>query len=212
MKKLLIFMLVACFTTAGLQAQSIGHSKIKSANKIVWLGVDLSAVQCVGRAGFTDADDIVGNKFASWNELFIAEHDKYNVSEALKKETFHYDLESVDNQNQKASADGLIVAKAEPFDEAMITSMVNNYSSTEYPDELGLVFIVESLNKNEQLATVHVTVFNLGTKEIVKSVKYTGEPRGFGFRNYWAGAFNDVIENIEKDYGKWMKAEKKRKK
>lgn len=196
--------------TTGMFAQTtIGTHKIKKADKLVWFGLDFSGVQCVGRAGFNDLDDIADRIVFAWNDLFIAEHKKYNVNEALKKDKFYYDLVSSEKQNEKVEANNLLVPKADAMSRDDIAAILEHYTSEEYPEGMGMVFVVEELNKTEAIAKVNVVLFDIETQEIVKVVKYTGEAGGFGFRNYWAGAFHEVIQLMEKDYHKWYKKNKK---
>ncbi len=208
MKNLLFILGLICLGTTGVQAQSIGSHKIKKANKLVWFGLDFSEVQCVGRSGFTNPDDIANRVVHAWNDLFITEHDKYNLHDALKKDDFYYDLSSVEMQNEKVSADDLIVSSAKPINRETIEGILTNYSSEKYPSGLGAVFIVEELNKTEVMGKVHVVLFDIETKDVVKAVKYETEPGGFGFRNYWARVFYEVIDQIEDEYKKWYKKNK----
>lgn len=208
-KQFMCLSLLLTLSVSFLQAQkTIGHAKIKNAAEFVWFGIDCSEMQCVGRSGFTDPDDIAKRMTHAWNDLFISEHNKYNVNERFKKKSFLYDLVSAESQNDKVVADDLIVAKAKEFDRSTIDAIVQNYSSEEYQDGLGLVFIVEKLDKIESLAKVHVTFFDIASKEVVQVVKYSGEARGFGFRNYWAGAYYNILENLGDDYKKWLKKNK----
>jgi hypothetical protein len=207
-KPLFLFSFILLLGSSGIIAQTIGHAKIKNAKDIVWFGIDCSHMQCVGRSGFVDTDDIANRMVHAWNDLFIAEHDKYNVNERFDKKEFIYDLASVEKQNDKVVGDQLVVSAAEEFDRSTIDKIVSNYSSEDYTDGLGLVFIVEKLDKLETEAKVHVTFFDIATKEIVQVVKYSGEARGFGFRNYWAGAFYDILKKLEDDYSKWSKKNK----
>ena len=208
MKHLSLIALFFSFGLIALQSQTIGHAKIKKATEFVWFGIDCSQMQCVGQSGFTDTDDIANRMVPAWNELFITEHSKYDVNNRFKKDKFIYDLVPVQAQNKKVVGDNLIVAKAEEFDRSTIDQIVSNYHSEDNKEGLGLVFIVEKLDKIEALAKLHVTFFDISTKEVIQVVKYSGEARGFGFRNYWAGAFYDILEKLEDDYNKWLKKNK----
>ena len=74
---------------------------------------------------------------------------------------------------------------------------------------LGLVYVVEALNKTEEKAVVHVVFFDVASKEILWTKEYTEKPRGFGFRNYWAGAFYKTMDVSGDDFQKAMKKAKK---
>lgn len=208
--KQLFAIFIGLFLGLTLQAQTtIGSHKIKRANKIVWFGLDFTGLQCVGRKGFNDTHDIAERIVFAWNDLFIEEHDKYAVNEALKKDAFYYDLDSSEKQNEKVDENELIVEKAEAMSRDDIAAIVENYSSEEHDSGLGMIFIVEELNKTDDYANINVVVFDIESKEIIKAVKYAGEPGGYGFRNYWAGAFHEIIQLMERDYHKWYKKNKK---
>ena len=70
------------------------------------------------------------------------------------------------------------------------------------PLELGLF---QSMEKNDDLilmgqdiATIYVVWFNTKTLKVIKSVRRQVTPKGFGFRNYWAGAIFYTIKNMKK--------------
>ena len=208
MKHISLILLFAFGAFLTSEAQTIGNTTIKNADHFIWFGLDFSALQCVGREGFPDAKDVVNSKVPAWNDLMIAEHEKFNINSFFQKKEFHYDLTSVEKQNTKLQSDALVVDKAIDFDRDQIAAMILNYSSEEYNDGLGLVFIIEKFDKNENLANIHVTFFDIATKEIVQVIKYTGAPRGFGLRNFWAGAIYNVMDQLGDDYKKWLKKNK----
>ncbi len=205
MKQFLIILLFVGFGIPTLQAQTIGHATIKNAKDIIWFGVDCSQMQCIGKFGFTNPEDIAKRMVHEWNDLFIIEHKKFNINGAFKKDDFIYDLQPVEAQNESIDPKTLVVSDPHKFDEAIIQKLIQNYVNEQYAKGLGLVFIVETLNKLETHSKVHVVFFDIDSKEIVQAVKYTGKPGGFGFRNYWANSFYDIIEQLGKDYHRWYK-------
>ena len=66
-----------------------------------------------------------------------------------------------------------------------------------------MLFIVESFDKVSELATIHVTFFDIPSRNILLVEKMSGKPGGFGLRNYWAAAIREVIIRCGKDYKKW---------
>ena len=90
--------------------------------------------------------------------------------------------------------------------ESDINNIVENYNFSNINQKIVLVFIVERLDKPKEQAVFWVTLINSRTKEIILTERMIGKPRGFGFRNYWAGAVYDIIKQIKKKkYKEWRK-------
>jgi hypothetical protein len=204
------FALLFSLLTVGLAAQKtqIGNAKIQRANAIVWFGVDFTHAYLVGREGFTNPDEIVRVYWNSWNDLILNESEKYDIAGALMKGKSEYDLTKVRERNATISADGLVKDKPHEISESDVAAVVSDYTSGDYSDGVGLVFVVENFNKLKQEATVWVAFFDISTHELIQTKRFSAGPRGFGFRNYWAGAIYSVIEQIREDYKAWAKKAK----
>jgi hypothetical protein len=51
-----------------------------------------------------------------------------------------------------------------------------------------------------------VTFINMNTKEVLFTERMTGEPGGFGLRNYWAGSVYNILKRIKStEYRSWQK-------
>jgi len=211
MKKLEIMKTLAVLffslVLAGVSAQSdqIGNTRIQRANAVVWFGVDFTQAYLVGREGFTNPDEIVRIYWDSWNDLILNEADKYDIPGALMKSKSEYDLSTVRERNKTISADGLVKDKPHSISKDDVAAVVSAYSSKDYADGVGLVFVVENFNKLSTEATIWVAFFDISSHELVQTKRFTAGPRGFGFRNYWAGAIYDVIDQMGADYKKWVK-------
>jgi hypothetical protein len=103
---------------------------------------------------------------------------------------------------------GRQVDKPHEISESDVAAVVSDYTSGDYSDGVGLVFVVENFNKLKQEATVWVAFFDISTHELIQTKRFSAGPRGFGFRNYWAGAIYSVIEQIREDYKAWAKKAK----
>ena len=63
---------------------------------------------------------------------------------------------------------------------------------------------LESFNKQQDMAAVYVTIFDIKTKNLLVMERITGKPLGVGLRNFWAGAIKHIIKQINEDYyRKW---------
>ena len=86
-----------------------------------------------------------------------------------------------------------------------IQLIINRYKvSTD--NEVALVFIVNAFNKLRKQAVIDIVYFNSITKSIIFRTTFNSEPRGFGLKNYWEGAFLNLFKNVKKEeYKKWKK-------
>lgn len=191
---------------ARCQDNTIGHPKVLSAKEVTWYGIDCTKMQCIGKSGFTDTDDIADNIVFSWTDLVIQESKKYSIHEIFRKDEFKYDVDCVHERNEQVDGDNLIVTEAVELTESEIEEIVQSCVGGE--GSVGVLFIVETLNKLETEAKVVVVLFDPSSGTIYRQKKYTGDPGGFGFRNYWAGAFHDIMDQMEDEYKKWYKKNK----
>jgi len=80
MKKFFLFAFI-CLFLGNLQAQN--SVEVYKAHSITFLGLDYTGAIFVGTNGFNDPSALKPLT-QSWNSLFIAEHNKYNVQKAFK--------------------------------------------------------------------------------------------------------------------------------
>ena len=66
------------------------------------------------------------------------------------------------------------------------------------------MFIVEGMSKSAKAASVWVTFVDVKTKKVLHTERIEGKAGGFGFRNYYAAAIKNVLDQIEKKkYKEW---------
>ena len=69
---------------------------------------------------------------------------------------------------------------------------------------------MESFNKPKRIGTMWVTFFDIASKTVLLTEKMSGKAGGAGFRNYWARAYYNVMDKIQKkEYLKWKKEHSK---
>ncbi len=175
-------------------------------DNITWYGLDFSNIKLIGSEGFTDPHAIQNRFFSSWNDLFISEPEKYNLAETFSKSSVENDLSIVTERNTLPDPDKLVIEENYSFGEDEVKKIISEYDITD-KEGIGLVFIMESFNKIEQLGYIWVTFFDIETKEVLLSNKMSGKVGGFGFRNYWAKSFYSVMKSIEKKKWKAWKAQ-----
>ncbi len=193
----LIFISVHCFPQSDYQ--------LFNSETMVWYGIDFSHAKLIGTDGFTNPDDIKGRFFASWNNLVISEPDKYEIRKFFKKSKVILNLETVEAINQKIDVGKMVTNQNYNLTKEEIPDIVRNYSGNENSG-LGVVFIVEAFNKITQTGYIYVTFFDIATKKIILSEKLSGEARGMGLRNYWAGCIFEVMETSQSKHHRWRKS------
>ncbi|OFY83811.1 MAG: hypothetical protein A3K10_02835, partial [Bacteroidetes bacterium RIFCSPLOWO2_12_FULL_31_6] len=151
-----------------------------------------------------DGNDLVDKWIPAWNNLMAAEQDNFNLKRSFRKCCVFYDMTAVNQLNKNIDPDKLLNSSETQISKATIQEMVKRYSGLEKKEGLGLVFIIESFNKNRQTANLYVTFFDIETKKVLLTEFMAGRPVGFGLRNYWAGAIKEILDWIDfYEYNKW---------
>lgn len=201
MKTLKIFLLLFGITTLTF-AQN--HKEL-STPTYVWFGLDYSNVKCIGEEGFNDPANIVASFFDAWNDLMLNEEKKYDFTKAYYKSKRINDLELVTKRNDIPTASELVINHDYKFEPGTLENIVKAYKSDEYKDAVGLLYVVEYLNKTERQASIHVVFFDIPTGKILYTNNYIEYAGGFGFRNYWARPIYDTIKDSSRDFKKTLK-------
>ena len=208
MKKLSFIALVFIFASVQLWAQS--PKEVFQASEVTWFGLDFSKAKFLGsfsqfgEAGSKNGEQIKDVYFKGWNNLIINESKKYNLEEAFHKSKVPYDLSIVEKRNETVNPDKLFSTNSDDKNKITpeaIADMIKDYKTDK--KGTGLVFIVDNFDKPSEEAVIHVTFFDMGSRKVLLTQKMTGTPRGFGIRNYWAGAIAKILHNCEKEYPNW---------
>jgi hypothetical protein len=120
------------------------------------------------------------------------------------KDEVPFDLSVVDKRNKLPEVDELVINNdTYALDKNTIAEIIKEYNTKE-KQGLGIVFIMESLDKPKRIATMWVTFFDIASKTVLLTEKMSGKPGGAGFRNYWARTYYNVMVKIKKtEYLKW---------
>lgn len=95
------------------------------------------------------------------------------------------------------------------LDKKQLENIVKTYELEIASEGVAVVYVVESLNKTALEAMVNVVFFDISTRAILWTKRYSAPPRGFGLRNYWAYAFYKIMQTSGKDYQAALKANQK---
>jgi len=200
-KSLFLFVIVG-FLSFEIYAQDIG--RVISTPEFNWYGLDFTEAKMIGSAGFTDSDAVV-NKYINkgWNDLLKTEFKKFDPGKPMGKKAVHY-FEVCNERNKTVIEEGLIIDEEYNLLPKDIQDIVNEYPKIS-DGGMGLVYIVESFNKNDVKGYIWMTFFDEKTGEILLTERVAGAPKGFGFRNYWLGAVYEVMKLSKKQYKDWVK-------
>ena len=177
---------------------------VRSDKPITWLGLDFSQTRFIGSAmQFKDAgevtDDAVRDKYIpAWNELFINEQKKFDVAKYAHRESVAFALDVTSKANSKV---GESFFSSDPADynrlkEGDIAQAVRKYDFMGKKG-VGLMFFVEGMSKGKEEASAWITFVDMGTKTVLQTWRETGKAGGFGFRNYWAKAFLNILKETD---------------
>jgi hypothetical protein len=206
MKKLLIFVF-ALFLAGQASAQQTLSDLFAGKAKLVFLGLDFTQAKYIGKLGFTDPVAIKSQHMVSWNSLIEAEPKKFSLQDAFKLKPDQYESKVGDmiKLNESVNVKDNITEDAYTITEDQVKKSVSKYSLSD-KDGIGLVYVVESLNKNAEKLFAWVTFIDLKTKKVLYTEKVDGAAGGFGFRNYWAGGVYKINKAIDSKYYKtWSK-------
>ncbi len=166
---------------------------------ITFIGLDFSA--CKGVALGCPSNEMVGKYIPAINQLLIVEPNKYDLNKAFKKTKIQNDFAETERLNAKINVDSFQVltsGNVAPLDENKLAAMAKKYNMTG-KSGVGLVFIVESLDKTTVTGTYHAVFFSMSDGKIIMNQKYQGRAMGFGMRNFWAASFYSILKrNITK--------------
>lgn len=205
MRKSLLFV-VALFFAGQASAQTLSDLFAGKA-KLTFLGLDFTQAKYIGRAGFVDPIAIKNQHITSWNNLIEFEPKKFSLQEAFKLKPDMYQTKVADmiKLNESAEVKDNITEDAYVITEDQVKKSVSKYSLSE-KDGIGIVYVVESLNKNAEKLFAWVTFIDLKSKKVLYTEKLEGAAGGFGFRNYWAGGVYKINKSIDSKYYKqWSK-------
>lgn len=192
----------------GAQAQTFGEFLSKPELPLTFMGVDFSATRYYGDPMTVDAGEMKG-LFTKIDELLVKEASKYDLQKALHRTgPVEYAINIAEAVNARIDTAAIIVpAQGEPragFTPQTVEELVKHYTYTSRTG-VGLVFVVETINKRNESEVFWATFVDLATKRMLFTQKVSATGAGFGFRNHWAAPLNAGIKEIKNHYGDWKK-------
>lgn len=204
--RLLAFLLCTMLCQA-VSAQSLKEFFSSSEVPLTYLGVDFTQVKILNEIT-ANAVDIRDRQFAAINQVIVNEPKKYDFQKAFTKTNIVNDISLVNAKNSKIDADKMMESSADElrFKKNTIESIVNGYNFSGKKG-IGLMFVMETMNKASATANMYVTLIDLSSKKVLLTERMTAKAAGFGFRNYWAKTVYEVLDDIKKSkYKEWKSA------
>jgi hypothetical protein len=174
-----------------------GREPVAGLDRITWFGLDYSYVKFIGSPDdFRDIPKIRSYYFNDWNYLVIAESSKYDIRGAFDAQEVTYALETAVQRSESRSMEGIVSSGNYELGKTELAEVLKSYVDPSMPGT-GALFVMETLNKFAKNAVMWVAVFEISTGEIHHLKRYTGKSGGFGFRNYWARPYYNVITTLK---------------
>ena len=184
--------IIFLFTVVALAFPVQGQKNIRDVEEINFYGVDFSKVKIYGAM---ETPSHMKSGLYDISMLFITEQGKYDITHFMGKQVAGFYLENVNENNRNMDETAMISGSPQnPMDQEEIEEIINRLSNGQN-DNVGLVFIAETLNRARGNGTFHVVFFDEATKEIIYRKKATGKSGGLGTRNYWAKSVYNILKN-----------------
>jgi hypothetical protein len=177
-----------------------GQSQKREAgfDEVIWFGLDYTQVKFIGASDqFNDLEAIQHNYFRSWNELIVNESSKYDLKRAFKITNLIYALDSAIARSERRDMKDIVQMNKYELSENQVAEIVNAYADPAI-SKVGAIFVMETLNKLAVEETMWLAFFQVSTGQVFHTERLIGLPKGFGFRNYWAGGYYRAITELIK--------------
>jgi hypothetical protein len=189
MKKIGYLALILCCNISFLNAQTdlkIVLKEIEKTDSIVWFGLDFSNAKFIG--DFPGRKQIMETLLDEWNSVIVST----DMLKLYKSTSFLYDFSIVSKKNKQVKEEDLFAVLPMSLTVDKIQSLINNYDPIIKKGK-GLVFFVESFDKNREEAKVWFTYFDIATKKVLYAQTFTGTATGVTMANHWANAIYRII-------------------
>jgi len=181
--------------------------------EIVFLGIDFSQARFIGSGEFHDHYEIKNKYIPAWNNLILEERDKYDVKKYFRMDDVEHEFDVVRALHDDIDVEEKVINSDHELSEEDIQKAVKEYNfnadNVDTDKKIGLVFIAEYLMKFkedediEPIGSYWVTFFDTESRKVLLTERMKGEPGGFGFRNYWARTYYNVMQNAKEKVKEW---------
>lgn len=220
MKKLFLFTFMICLSLATF-AQTSRQDIFNSEVGITFLGLDFTQAKFIGEAAqWKDAGEVTNSAMKekyipAWNDMFVSANEQKNfkIADATNRTDIDYAVDVAGKMNSAITKKQFFSSSMEDYpklDENQIAALVKKYSFGG-KSGIGLIFFVEGMRKGEEkgdpsYATVWVTFVDMNSKAVLLTKRVQAKAGGFGFRNFWAGAWKNVIKEMKSEWSSWRRS------
>lgn len=173
---------------------------------LIYYGIDFTQARVIND-GAANAADIRDQQFPGINNTVVNESSKFDFKSAFRKSDVDHNLSAVKDRNRKIKIETIKSTNVSDYarlKETDIYKLVNGFDFGAGNNVIGLLFIVEGMNKSAKAATIWVTFVDVKNKKVLHTERMEGKASGFGFRNYWASTIKSILDQIEqKKYNEW---------
>lgn len=176
--------------------------------KITWLGLDFTAAKFIGDRERLGSESDIRHLLEAWNDLMLTEKDKYDIPGAIGRDEVLTASDVTKDHNQELDVLGMISNAEKDYLHLTREKVGDIVSQYNYKTNtgIGMMFNIESFSKLNGEASMWVTFIDMKSRRVLFTERMTAAPKGFGMRNYWAGAIYGVIERIKKkEFEMWRK-------
>lgn len=181
--------------------------------EITFLGIDFSQARFIGSGEFRSHYEISNKYIPGWNNLILKEMDKYDVKTFFRMDDVDHEFDVVRTLHDDIDVKEMVINSDHTLSEDSIQKAIKDYNfnaeNVDIDNKIGLVFIVEYLKKFddgrdvEPIGSYWVTFFDTESRKVLLTERMTGEPGGFGFRNYWARTYYNVMKKCKEKMKYW---------
>ena len=194
MKRTLLSLLLVGGLIFSVSAQK-KSSPLAGLGSMTFYGIDFSKGRVYGAA---DEPEKLRKAFADINMLFIMEPEKYNVAQFVGKPMNDIRVDAVTNMNDTIPLDSIkTIVMGHVLTDTAIRKTVKDLNIVPYNHGMGLVMIMETLDKPGELGTFEFVLFDIDTRNVISHWSLSGEPGGFGLRNYWGRSVYDALGKVK---------------
>jgi hypothetical protein len=175
----------------------------------VFLGCEWTQVKVINDPGARPGL-LVGKTFQDINDLLLKESvKKYDVKGAFHQNSMLNETASVNQRISMIDSTKIMStneADATRLKAEDIQTVVSGINPRGNNKGLGIVFVIEALDKGNKEVALWCTVVDLSNMKVLMTQRVVGKTGyAFGERNYWAGGIHSCIEKIGDNFKSWKK-------
>lgn len=199
---LLFFFCIACISTINVAFSQSCDKCVSKSEPITFLGIDYSLLSFEGSLEENDHNKVTHTYYKAWNALFVNESKKYDLAKSFGLDQIIVKSDYFDRNNELAK--NINAVRKNPITEEQIKKHVQQLKFSNIATPYALFFIATNYNKSTVKATHYIVLLDTKTKKIIGLQAVNTEPGGFGFRNYWAASFYNILKKEGKLIKKWF--------